>query len=294
MIKIISVINKKGGCAKTTSVMALADGLALRGKRVLVIDMDSQMNMSMAYGDFHLSKYSVYDVLCTKGFDINQAIQKVPQDYFGDLEVKGSLSIIPSNAYVDKLQKELELMMRKEERLLRAIQHLDGSHYDYILIDTAPLPVTDIVITNVMVASDEILVPTKLELFSSIGVELILPRIEQIIEEEMNDELKINGILCTQVIGRRKDTNSDEYENLLKYAQSKGIYVYESYIRNLGDVVKKQKERKSLFVPKQYSRKQQKKDGSVVEKKFTSQTDIAKDYNEFIEEFIKKEVQNNG
>lgn len=292
MEKIISCINKKGGCAKTTTLMALADGLAIRGKRILVVDLDSQMNMSIGYGNFHLSDHSIYDVLCNKGFDINDAIYRVPQDYFGELDIKGSIDIIPANAYVDRLQKELDGMMRKEERLLRSLQKLDPNKWDYILIDTAPLPVTDIVITNVMVASDEILVPTKLELFSSTGVELILPRIEQLVEEEINPDLKINGILCTQVIGRRKNTNGGVYQSLLEYANAKGIRVYDTYIRNLEGVVSSQINRKSLFVPKTYVRKVTKKDGTVVEKTLSAQTEIAKDYNGFINEFLGKGDKN--
>lgn len=288
MKKIISVINKKGGCGKTVSIMALADGLAMRGEKVLVVDLDSQMNMSIGYGDFHLSKYSIYDVLCTKGFNIYDAIQQVKPEYFGGLNVPGKVDIIPANPFVDRLQKKLDEMMRKEERLLRSLQQLSGDDYDYILIDTAPLPVTDIVITNVMVASDEILVPTKLEVFSSTGVELIYPRIEQIVEEELNPELKINGILCTQVIGRRTKSNTNIYEDLMKYAESKGIYVYESYIRNLEGVVSSQYERKSVFIPKEYERTAKKKNGQEVVKKFKSQTEIAKDYNGFIQEFIER------
>lgn len=288
MKKIISVINKKGGCGKTVSIMALADGLAMRGERVLVVDLDSQMNMSLCYGNFHLSKYSMYDVLCTKGFNIYDAIQSVPKEYFGPLNVQGKVDIIPANAYVDRLQKKLEDMMRKEERLLRALQQLNGDDYDYILIDTAPLPVTDLVITNAMVASDEILVPTKLELCSTTGVELIYPRIEQIVEEGLNPELKINGILCTQVIGRRKNSNKNGYEDVLNYAKKKGIYVYDSYIRSLEGVVSNQYSRKSVFIPKEYERKTIKKNGEEIVKKFKSQTEIAKDYNSFIEEFMKR------
>lgn len=268
--------------------MALADGLAMRGERVLVVDLDSQMNMSMGYGNFHLSKKSIYNVLCEKGFNIYDAIQHVSASYFEGVKVLGKIDIIPANSYVDLLQKELDGQMRKEEKLLRSLQKLNGDDYDYILIDTAPLPVTDIVITNVMVASDEILVPTKLEPFSSTGVELILPRIEQLIEEELNPELKINGILCTQVIGRRKNSNNEIEEALRDYAERKGIYVYESRIRSLEGVVSSQLSRKTLFAPKSYERTTLDKKGDKISKRFTSQTEIAKDYHMFLEEFIKR------
>ena len=223
-----------------------------------------------------------------KGFNIYDAIQHVSASYFEGVKVLGKIDIIPANSYVDLLQKELDGQMRKEEKLLRSLQKLNGDDYDYILIDTAPLPVTDIVITNVMVASDEILVPTKLEPFSSTGVELILPRIEQLIEEELNPELKINGILCTQVIGRRKNSNNEIEEALRDYAERKGIYVYESRIRSLEGVVSSQLSRKTLFAPKSYERTTLDKKGDKISKRFTSQTEIAKDYHMCLEEFIKR------
>lgn len=288
MKKIISVVLRKGGTGKTTTLMALADGLAMRGEKILVVDLDSQMNLSMGYGDFHLSKKSIYNVLCEKGFNIYDAIQPVPKAYFAGVEIKGKLDIIPANSFVDNLQKELDLMMRKEERLLKALTKLNADDYDYILIDTGPLPITDIVITNVMVASDEILLPARLEEFSFKGVELILPRLEMIVEEELNPELKINGILCTQVVGRRKNSNTELFNRFMEYASNKNIYVYQNYIRNLEGVVSNQISHQTIFAPKVYERTINQKDGTTTQKKFTSQTEIAKDYNEFIEEFIKR------
>ena len=288
MKKIIACINKKGGCSKTTTLMALADGLAMRGEKVLVVDLDSQMNMSIGYGNFHLSKYSIYNVLCEKGFKIYDAIQHVGKDYFGDVEIKGKVDIIPANVYVDLLQKSLDEMMRKEERLLRALQQLNGNDYDYILIDTAPLPVTDIVITNAMVASDEVLIPTKLEVFSTTGIELILPRIKQLVEEELNPDLKINGILCTQVIGRRTKTNDSIYEDLFNYAKQKGIYIYETSVRNLGGVVSSQESRQTIYTPNVYERTGVSKNGEKITKQFKAKTEIAKDYNNFVNEFLKR------
>lgn len=288
MKKIIGCINKKGGCGKTTSLMALADGLAMRGEKILIVDLDSQMNISKGYGDLHLSPYSMYNVICDKGFNIYDAICSVPKEYFSDVELKGKVDIIPANSNVDRLQEEMNKMMRKEERLLRALQKLNGEDYDYILIDTGPLPVTDIVVTNAMVASDEILVPTKLEVFSTTGIELIYPRIEQLVEEELNPELKINGILCTQIDSRRKKTNGEIYEKLLEYANKKGIYVYENYIRDLEGVVSNQKNNKTIYTPNIYTRKTVKKNGEEVVKTFTSQTEIAKDYKAFVDEFLER------
>lgn len=293
MKKIISCINKKGGCGKTTTLMALADGLAIAGEKVLVVDLDSQMNASIGYGNFHFSKYSIYNVLCEKGFNIYDAIQHVGKEYFGEVEVKGKVDIIPANVYVDLLQKSLNEMMRKEERLLRALQQLNGDDYDYILIDTAPLPVTDIVITNAMVSSDEVLIPTKIEVFSTTGIELILPRIKKIVEEELNPDLKINGILCTQVVGRRNKTNESIYNELYNYAKQKGIYIYENQIKNLGGVVALQETRQTIYTPNVYEKTKTLKNGGEIVKQFKSKTEIAKEYNNFVNEFLMRS-ENDG
>ena len=289
MKKIISVVLRKGGTGKTTTLMALADGLAIRGEKVLVIDLDSQMNLSMLYGNFHLKGKSIFNVLTEKLFNIYDAIYSIPDDYFKNIEVKGKIDIIPANSYVDQLDKSLDEMMRKEERLLRAIQKLNPDDYDYVLIDTGPINVTNVVITNVIVASDEIILPARLEELSYKGIELILPRVEMVIEEELNPELKINGILATQVIGKRKNTNKNLYNKLIEYAKKKNIYVYENYIRNLEGVVAKQYVHESIFNPKVFEKEIKHKDGTVTKRKFTAQSEIAKDYNEFINEFLERE-----
>lgn len=289
MKKIISVVLRKGGTGKTTTLMALADGLAIRGEKVLVIDLDSQMNLSMLYGNFHLKEKSIFNVLIEKSFNIYDAIYSIPDNYFNNIEVKGKIDIIPANSYVDQLDKSLDEMMRKEERLLRAIQKLNPDDYDYVLIDTGPINVTNVVITNVIVASDEIILPARLEELSYKGIELILPRVEMVIEEELNPELKINGILATQVIGKRKNTNKNLYNKLIEYAKKKNIYVYENYIRNLEGVVAKQYIHESIFNPKVFEKEIIHKDGTVTKRKFTAQSEIAKDYNEFINEFLERE-----
>lgn len=294
MKKIISVVLRKGGTGKTTTLMALADGLAIRGEKVLVIDLDSQMNLSMLYGNFHLKEKSIFNVLTEKSFNIYDAIYSIPDNYFNNIEVKGKIDIIPANSYVDQLDKSLDEMMRKEERLLRAIQKLNPDDYDYVLIDTGPINVTNVVITNVIVASDEIILPARLEELSYKGIELILPRVEMVIEEELNPELKINGILATQVIGKRKNTNKNLYNKLIEYAKKKNIYVYENYIRNLEGVVAKQYVHESIFNPKVFEKEIIHKDGTVTKRKFTAQSEIAKDYNEFINEFLEREEKYNA
>lgn len=285
MKKIIAFINKKGGCGKTTTLMALADGLAIRGERVLVVDLDSQMNLSKGYGDFHFSKYSIYDVLCEKGFDIYDAIQHVGEEYFGNQEIPGKVDILPANAFVDRLQQSLDLMMRKEYRVLMAFQKLNPNDYDYILIDTSPSPVTDIVITNAMAASDEIIITTLLEPFSTTGVELVLPRVENVIEEQLNPELKVNGILCTQVAGRLTKNESVELLDLKAYAEKKGIYAYESYITRQNTVPTKQRERKSLFYRNAYYYDRWGNKRNSNSKKMLS---VVEQYTNFINEFIKR------
>ena len=105
-------------------------------------------------------------------------------------------------------------------------------------------------------------------------------------------DLKVNGVLVTQVNGSRKDFNDKQMELLLDFAKEKGIYVYESRIRNLADVPKKNDTKNCIYIPKEYERKTVKKDGQEVIRRFKHQTEIAKDYNSFIEEFLKLERGN--
>lgn len=281
--------NSKGGVSKTTSCMALADGLALRGYKVLVVDMTGQVNISEGYGNLNLYEYGIWDVLCKPRFNIRQAIQTVPQEYFGDLEVAGKVDIIAGTVKSLDLQKDLSASMMKEEKLLRAFSQLENGEYDFILIDTDPLFLTDIIITNAMIACDDIILPIKLEPFSISGINKVRPRIEFLYEQGLNEDLKINGIFCTQVIGRRTSSNENGLDEIVKYAQTNNIYIYENYTNNRDDAVKTQKNKRSIFVPesKRVVRKNKKgeiKGESILKKKYA----LALDYDGFINEYLER------
>lgn len=281
--------NSKGGVSKTTSCMALADGLAIRGYKVLVVDMTGQVNISEGYGNLNLNQYGIWDVLCKPRFNIRQAIQQVPQEYFGDLEIKGKVDIIPGTVKSMDLQKDLAASMMKEEKLLRAFAQLDNDEYDYILIDTDPLFLTDIIITNAMLACDDIILPIKLEPFSISGINKVRPRIEFLYEQGINEDLTINGIFCTQVIGRRISSNENGLDEIEKYAQANNIYIYENYTNNRDDAVKAQKNKKSIYVPEKKIVPKKNKNGDVIgEKIFKKKYELAKDYDGFVDEYIER------
>lgn len=266
MKKIISFISGSGGSGKTTAIATLADGLAIRGEKVLVVDLCLNMNLSIVYGDLHISECSIYDVIFSKECNIYDVIQPVNKKYFRDLNVLGKVDILPANVYIQKLQQKLTKMSDEKNVLLKTLQQLDGDDYDYIFIDTDHFTLCDPLLNNVLYASDEVIISTKLDAFSSIGVELVYPAIEHFVEEQLNPELKINGILFTEV---DEDINYNVYNDLVDYAQKKGIYVYESYLRRLKEVPNSQHHRKSIFVNK----------GS----------DIVENFNSFINEFCGKE-----
>ena len=246
------------------------------------------MNMSVAYGDFHLSKYSIFDVLCIDKFVIYDAIKSVSGKYFSNLSIRGKVDIIPANVNINKLYNKLN-MGYGEERLLCSLQQLNAEDYDYILIDTSTFFKEDIVISNALYASDEVIIPVKLEEFSLIGLILTYLQIREIIDRGLNPELKINGILCTQVVESRKKVNTMLLENITNYARKKDLKVFNSYIRNISDVILSQCARESVLAPNEFEKMVTTKNGKRVKTKQYSEKKIKKDALHFYKEFIKKE-----
>jgi chromosome partitioning protein len=184
MSQIITVANQKGGVGKTTTVINLASGLAIVGKRTLIIDLDPQGNASTGLGiDYVDRKNTSYDCLI-QNLDINQAIYKtlVPQ-----------LDIVPSN--MDLAAAEIELTsLSNKEHILKNILSKISDQYDYIIMDSPPS--LGLLTLNALVACHEVLIPMQCEFFSLEGLSHLLKTIE-LVKRKLNTKLKIKGILLT-------------------------------------------------------------------------------------------------
>ena len=179
MGKIISIANFKGGVGKTTSTVNIGAGLSMEGKRILLIDLDPQFNLTQSLGLLDADK-PIYGAL--RG---EYALEPVA--------ITEGLFIIPSSLDLIKAEIELSGEFKREEILSRLIAPLTPQ-YDYILIDCPPS--LGLLTINAFIASDEIYVPIEAEFLALKGYAILSEAIGRI-------GLSIDHVFITKFDGRK-------------------------------------------------------------------------------------------
>ena len=189
MGKIISFTNKKGGVGKTTTAINMAAYCAEFGKRVLLVDIDSQGNATTGLG-FSKSalKKSVYNVLIEDDAVLNNVLPT---------QVK-LLDILPAN--VDLTGAEVDLVYkRNREQILKNALDAVKNDYDYIFIDCPPS--LGLLTINAWVASDSVIIPMQAEYYALEGVSQLMNTIAMV-RQHLNTRLQIEGVVITMYDGR--------------------------------------------------------------------------------------------
>jgi len=185
MMKIVAIMNQKGGVGKTTTVVNLAACVADLGKRVLVLDIDPQANATSAFGIYPNS--TIYDVLTGNEKFLDIIVETMQQN----------LSLVPSNIRLAAAEVELLSIEKKEFALKDVLVDLAG--YDYVFIDCPPA--LGQLTVNALTAAHSVLIPIQCEYFALEGVGQLMNTV-QMIKRTTNPSLAIEGVVLTMLDGR--------------------------------------------------------------------------------------------
>ncbi len=185
MGKTISISNHKGGVGKTTSTINIGAALHQLGKKVLLVDLDPQANLSQSLGIIDV-EHDIYESLSKKS-------KLKPYSY------KEGFDLIPSCLNLSGAEIELSSSIGREYILKKLIDEIKDN-YDYILIDCPPS--LGLLAINAFAAADEILIPAQAEFLSTQGLTKLIEVIGEI-RCDLNKNLKVAGIIITQYDSRK-------------------------------------------------------------------------------------------
>jgi chromosome partitioning protein len=207
-MRVIAIVNQKGGCGKTTSTVNLAGCLAAEGARVLVVDLDPQAHATLALGiDPDSLDENLYEVLAEPG-GADQMARVV-------VEVSDNLHLAPSGIVLSALEQKLaaERIESRTERLGAALERMPDL-YDFVLIDCPPN--VGLLTFNALRAADEVIIPLETSRFAIHGVQKLLETIG-LLAERIGHDLSVR-VLPTLYDGRTRfaRTTLSEIRELFK------------------------------------------------------------------------------
>lgn len=185
-MKIVAIVNQKGGVGKTTSAVNLTAALQEKGAKMLLVDFDPQANATSGMGVSRRCKYTSYDVLIN-GVSVDQAIVHTQ---WGD--------VLPSSASLAGAGVELADMEHREYVLKQALESV-ADRYDYVFIDCPPS--LELLTLNGLCAAEQILIPVQCEYYALEGLSDLMSTMRAV-KKRLNPRLTVFGVLLTMFDGR--------------------------------------------------------------------------------------------
>ena len=218
--KVIAFVNNKGGSGKTTTCANVGYSLSLQGRKVLLIDGDMQLNLSLSFFDdekvleFASGEKNLHEAVKT---------QEDLTDFIVHTEYE-NLDLVPSSTLMSGIEYELFTKWQREFILKNCLEKVrESGEYDYILID-AP-PTLGGWVMNILVAADYCIMPVEASPWGLFGVANMFEFLEDV--EKINRDLKFLGIAVTKV-----DTRKNYYKQTIDtLSEVEDVYLFENIIR---------------------------------------------------------------
>jgi len=267
--EVIVVTNQKGGVGKSTTAEALAEGLHIRGRHTLLIDLDPQGSATLSSNadvadNINSTKvelnsdssefYTAYEMLMHKPV-VNAADAIQRREHRTD--------IIPASAHLSELDKNLP-DIGKDQRLKKKLEPI-RPEYDYIVIDTPPA--LSLLTINALTAAEYVVMPTQADLYSLQGIGQLYDTIEAVVDNT-NPELKLGGILLTRH-NERTVLSREMAEEARAKAEAIGTFVYDAVIRECVALREAQSVQRTIY-------------------EYAPASNAAHDYTAFVDEFIRR------